>query len=88
MGFSEEPILIIAEAVSDALDVPIEELPPLSRSVDLDGLEAIMTDGQSQNVMIAFSYAGHRVHVHSNSAVYVHPVEDGHVDRPETTYFE
>jgi hypothetical protein len=35
---SEEPLVTIAEAVSDALNTPIEELPPLSQSIDLEGL--------------------------------------------------
>ncbi|MDV7348427.1 HalOD1 output domain-containing protein [Halorubrum distributum] len=75
-GPSEEPLLTIAETVSDALNTPVEELPPLSHSIDLDGLEAIVTENRSHNVTVTFPYAGHRVLVHSDSTVYVSPIQN------------
>ncbi|WP_164471105.1 HalOD1 output domain-containing protein [Halorubrum sp. CSM-61] len=78
---SEELLLSIAETVSDALSTPIEELPPLSQSVDLEGLEAIVTDDRARDVTVTFPYAGHRVIVHSDSLVYVRPIQNDTTDR-------
>ena len=78
-----EICLPLAEAAADALQTPIEELPPLSRSVDVDGLDAIVSNNPSHDVTITFSYAGLRVHVHSDEFVYVHPLRDEQQDRPE-----
>lgn len=78
---SEEPLLTIAESVSDALDTPIEELPPLSQSVDLEGLAAIITEDCSHDVTVTFSYAAHRVLVHSDNTVYVRPIQNDNPDR-------
>ena len=67
----------IAEAVSDALETPIEELPPLSRAIDLDALDAVMTHKRSDDVTVTFSYAGLRVLIHSTNTVYVRPLHRG-----------
>lgn len=71
-----EITLAIAEAASDALGTPIETLPPLSESVDLDGVTAVVTDDPSRDVTMTFLYAGLRVIVHSGFIVYARPVED------------
>ncbi|MFO8115316.1 MAG: HalOD1 output domain-containing protein [Halorubrum sp.] len=84
---SEEPLMTIAESVSDALNVPIEELPPLSRSIDLDGLEAVITDEHSRDVTVTFSYAAHRVLVHSDNSVYVRPIQNDNTTRGERVNF-
>lgn len=73
----------ITEAAADVLQTPIEELPPLSSSVDIDGLDAIVSNNPDHEVMIAFSYAGLRVHVHSDDFVYVHPLHRGRQSRTE-----
>ncbi|WP_241659203.1 HalOD1 output domain-containing protein [Halorubrum salsamenti] len=85
---SEEPLLTIAEAVSDALDTPVEELPPLSQSVNLEGLEAIVTEDPSHDVTVTFSYAAHRVLVHSDNTVYVCPIREDDTDRLDAVYFD
>ena len=83
MGESAEALLVtIAEAVSDALDTPMEELPPLSQSVDLEGLRAV-TEDQSHDVTVIFSYAAHRVLVHSNKTVYVRPIQTDNTNQWE-----
>ncbi|MGM0370889.1 MAG: HalOD1 output domain-containing protein [Halobacteriota archaeon] len=70
-------LLLITEAVSDMLGRPIEELPPLSESINLEGLDAVMSHTAS-DVAVIFSYAGLRVFVHSEGFVYVRPMcEDG-----------
>lgn len=66
----------VADAVAEALEVPVDELPPLSESIDLDGLDAIVTKNPSQDVTVFFTYAGLRVVVHSSNAVYVHPIHE------------
>lgn len=65
-------LLLVSEAVSDALETPIDELPPLSESIDLDGLDAVVSHSAA-DVAVTFSYAGLRVFVHSDGFVYVGP---------------
>lgn len=79
--------MTIAEAVSDALNTPMEELPPLSHSIDLEGLDAIITNDRSNDVTVTFSYAGHRVLVHSDNLVYVRPIQNDKTDRLDTVYY-
>lgn len=74
----------IAEAAADALQKPVEELPPLSGAVDVDGLDALVSRNPDNEVTVTFSYAGLYVHVHSDDVVYVHPIHDGRRDRPES----
>ena len=85
---SEEPLVSITEAVSDALNTPMEQLPPLSQSIDLDGLVEIVTENRSHDVTVTFSYAGHRVLVHSDGTVYVRPIQNDNTDRLNTVYFD
>lgn len=81
----DQTLLLITEAVSDALETPVKELPPLSESISLDGLDAILSHTDPADVSVSFSYAGLRVFVHSEGVVYVRPAEeDGgpEFDRP------
>lgn len=76
MGETPSEISIpIAEAVSDALEAPIEELPPLSGAIDLDGLNALMSNSRCDTIVVTFSYAGLRVLVHSADTIYVRPFD-------------
>lgn len=68
----------IAEAVSEVLETRAETLPPLSESIDVDGLEALMTDNPAHDVTVTFAYAGLRVLVHSDRTVYVRPLQNAH----------
>lgn len=77
----DEPLMAVAEVVSDALETPIEELPPLSESVDLEGVDRLVTDHPSHDVTITFSYAGLRVLVHSGPTVYVRPLRADEGDK-------
>lgn len=85
---SEETLMRITEVVSDALNTPIEQLPPLSHSIDLEGLDAIVTDDRHQDVTVTFPYAGHRVLVHSGDTVYVRPIQKDNPDRWNTVVFD
>lgn len=72
----EEPIEVtraVTEAVSDASGTPMEELPLLENSIDLDALNAVVTNGSSSDVLVSFTFAGLRVHVHSRDVVYARP---------------
>lgn len=64
----------MVEALSDALETPVEELPPLSEAVSLDGLKAVVNHSASEDVTVSFPYAGLRVFVHSGGVVYVRPL--------------
>jgi hypothetical protein len=70
---SDRALFLVTEAASDALETPIEELPPLSQSIDLDGLNAVVNCPDAADVTVCFSYAGLRVFVHSSGFVYVRP---------------
>jgi len=70
---------IVAELVADALDVPVEELPSLSRTIDLDALNALVTPAGNESpvdLAVSFTYAGLRIHVYSGNTVYVQPIRD------------
>lgn len=69
----DRALLLVSEAVSDALEVPIEELPPLSESINLDGLDAVVSQSDDAEVAVIFTYAGLRVFVHSGEVVNVRP---------------
>lgn len=75
----------IAEAVSDALELPVENLPPLSDAVDLEAVDALGTADQSEGVTITFRYANLRVLVRSGRTVYVRPIQDDRRDRLATS---
>lgn len=67
----------ISEAVSEVLDKPIDTLPPLSESIDVGGLEALITDNPAHDVTVTFVYAGLHILVHSDRTVYVRPIQRG-----------
>lgn len=63
----------IVETVSDVLGRPVDDLPPLSDSVDIEALDAIASLDQSHDVTVTFRYAGLQVLVRSGETVYVSP---------------
>lgn len=78
----DRTVFLVSQAVSDALETPIEDLPPLSESIDLDGLDAVVSRTDVADVTVTFSYAGLRVFVHSEGIVYVRTAaEDGEGER-------
>lgn len=66
----------LAETVSDSLEVPATELPPLSSAIDLDALERIVPAEATPDVTVAFSYEGLRVFVHSGGTICVRSIPD------------
>ncbi|VTT88149.1 hypothetical protein DM2_1483 [Halorubrum sp. DM2] len=74
----------MSETVSDALDEPVDALPPLSDAIDTDGLDAVMADDGDQDVTITFSYAEMFVCVRSDSTVYVRPQRSFEERSPDT----
>ena len=77
----KEICVTVSETVSDALDEPVDALPPLSDAIDTDGLDAVVTENPAHDVTIAFSYAGMTVFVYADSTVFVRP-ERPHEDSP------
>lgn len=73
---SNEITVSIAETAARTLERPIDELPPLSDSINLDAVETLLGDDSSEDVTITFPYAGHRVLVHSGETVYIRPIRD------------
>ena len=78
----------VIEAVSEASETPIEDLPPLSNSINIGAAADIVTDEPSHDVTITFAYAGMRVLIHSNTMVYVSPIRDERSPSVDTTYFD
>lgn len=74
---STDLTVALAETVSRALDEPIEELPPLSESISLDGVDAVVSHQSSDDVQITFTYAGLRVFIDSGQTIYAEPIHDG-----------
>lgn len=73
----DQLLMLVTEAVSDALDVRMEDIPPLSESISLDGLDAVVSEDRADDVTVTFPYAGLRVFVHSEGFVYVQPTRSG-----------
>lgn len=68
----DEPLFIaVSDAVSDAMSVPIAELPPLGFVVDADALGTVF-DTRSPSGRLTFEYAGMRVVVHADRTVDVY----------------
>lgn len=74
----------LSEAVSDALDRPVTELPPLANAIDPAGLDTIVSGHPSHDVTISFTYADLHVIVRSDTnsetTVYVSPLQETHPD--------
>ena len=71
--------VLIAETASDALEVPIEDLPPLSEAINLDAIESLIRSSRtnrSSHVTVTFQYAGLWVFVCSGNTVYVQQISD------------
>ena len=78
---ADEVLVPIVEEASGELEIPLEELPPLSDAISVDGLAAIVAADDSHDVTVTFTYAGLNVFVHSGKTVYVRPAGD-HDDGP------
>jgi len=72
----DDTTLAVAETVSDALETPVDDLPPLAESIDIDALDEVVPSDSSQYVTVSFMYAGMQVFVHSGNVVVVQTVVD------------
>ena len=74
-----QPTETVTEVVSDALEKPVDDLPPLSRVIDPDALDRLVssnTSTQSPEVTVVFEYASMEVIIHSQEVVYARPIDD------------
>lgn len=74
---TETPDLVfpLVEAIAEAKDVAISDLPPLSDTIDLDALERLLADDQPDGLTVSFTHAEMRVVVHSADLIYVEPAK-------------
>ena len=74
-----QPTEAVTEVVSDALEKPVDDLPPLSRAIDPDALDRLVssnTSTQSPEVIVVFEYASMEVIIHSQEVVCARPIDD------------
>lgn len=77
MDSPEKEITVrVVQAVSDALETPVDELPPLADTIDPDALDALASNEPLSDVTVSFSYAGRQVLVREGKTVYVQPDTD------------
>jgi hypothetical protein len=77
---TNDTVVAVTEVVSDALEAPMEELPPLSRVVDLDAVDTLVSSNASTRppgITVTFTYAGLTVVIQSHGMVYATPIDDG-----------
>ena len=75
-----QPTETVTEVVSDALEKPVDDLPPLSRVINPDALNRLVssnTSTRSPEVTVIFEYASLKVIIHSQEVVYARPIDDG-----------
>ena len=75
-----QPTETVTEVVSDALKKPVDDLPPLSRVIDPDALNRLVssnTSTRSPEVTVIFEYASLKVVIRSQEVVYARPIDDG-----------
>lgn len=85
---SPELTIRVIEAVGEALETPMEDLPPLSNSINIGAVADLVTDDPSHDVTITFAYAGMRVLIHSNTTIYVSPIRDERSTPVDKTYLD
>lgn len=68
---SDQPSVMVVEAVAAATDRPTTELPPLQKTLDADALDALL-NGQPSSVTVSFRYADTAVSVSGNGSIEVH----------------
>lgn len=68
---SERPSVAIVEAVAVATNRRPTELPPLQRTVDLDAVDALLTDGTGALLHISFRYEEMDITVRADGTIEV-----------------
>jgi hypothetical protein len=77
---TKQPTETVTEVVSEALEKPVDDLPPLSRVIDPDALNRLVssnTSTRSPEVTVIFEYASLKVVIHSQEVIYARPIDDG-----------
>ena len=77
---TDQPTETVTEVVSEALEKPVDDLPPLSRVIDPDALNRLVssnTSTRSPEVTVIFEYASLKVVIHSQEVIYARPIDDG-----------
>lgn len=65
----------IVESASDSLDVPVQDLPPVSDVIDIEAVDRIVPDQEGESgATVTFHYAGLRFVVYPGKSVHVRPV--------------
>lgn len=65
---SDQPSVVIIEAVAAVTDRPATELPLLQSTIDTDALDTLLK-GQTSSVTISFAYADTTVWVSGNGSI-------------------
>ena len=68
---SDQPSVMVVEAVAAATNRPTTELPPLQGILDADALDTLL-NGQPSSVTISFRYADTAVSVSGNGSIEIH----------------
>ncbi|WP_256301810.1 HalOD1 output domain-containing protein [Haloarchaeobius salinus] len=68
---SDQPSVMVVEAVAAATNRPMTELPPLQGTLDADALDTLL-DGQPSPVTVSFRYADTTVSVNGNGSMEIH----------------
>lgn len=76
MNPTDEIVLQVTEAVSKESGTPVEGLPILYDTIDVDALGALMADSPANDITVSFTYAGLHVIVHSDWTVDVRPLQN------------
>lgn len=80
----QEIAVPVSETVFESLERRVDELPPLSDAIDLEGLDSSIPTEATPEVTVAIRYAGLRVVVHSGRAICVSADRSAGSDRPDT----
>jgi len=66
---------VVTRGIIDILECDIEELPPLSETLDVDALDALFVSRQA-DVRLEFDYSGCHVTVEGETEVCISPPEE------------
>ena len=78
-GTTDDTVVAVSKVVSEATERPMEELPTLSRVIDINALDRLVSSpacAPPSDITVTFEYAGLHVVAHSHGLVYATPVCD------------
>lgn len=71
-GSSTMPIAVeIVERMSEKMDISVMDMPPISKRLDTDALEALIADQADKEggIIVQFEFQDHIVHVDSDRTI-------------------